>query len=127
MNKVVLMGRLTKDPEVRYSNSERPMTVARYTLAVKRRYSKEGEADADFIHVVAFGRNGEYAKNNFTKGQMVSIIGRIHQDVWEDTEHIKRSRVEIIADEQQKAESASVSGAGNDKSEQKTAVAAMAE
>ena len=101
MNKVILMGRLTKDPEVRYSNSEPPMAIARYTLAVKRARGKSSENDADFINIVAFGKNGEFTERNFFKGQMVTIAGRVHQSSWEDAEHVKHTVFEIIADEQQ--------------------------
>ena len=62
MNKVILMGRLTKDPEVRYSQGENATAVARYSLAVDRRYKREGEADADFINCVAFSKQGEFAE-----------------------------------------------------------------
>lgn len=95
------MGRLTKDPEVRYSNSETPMAIARYTLAVKRARGKSNENDADFINIVAFGKNGEFTERNFVKGQMVTIAGRVHQSTWEDAEHIKHTVFEIVADEQQ--------------------------
>ena len=79
MNKVILMGRLTKNPEVRYSQSADPLAVARYTLAVNRRFRREGEPDADFINVVAFGKQGEFAEKYFKKGQMVSVVGRLRR------------------------------------------------
>ena len=101
MNKVILMGRLTKDPEVRYSNSETPMAIARYTLAVRRARSKSNENDADFINIVAFGKNGEFTERNLVKGQMVTIAGRVHQSTWEDAEHVKHTVFEIVAEEQQ--------------------------
>lgn len=101
MNKVILMGRLTKNPEVRYSNSDTPMAIARYTLAVKRSRSKSNERDADFINIVAFGKNGEFTEKNFVKGQMVTIAGRVHQSAWEDAEHVKHTVFEIVAEEQQ--------------------------
>ncbi len=63
MNKVILMGRLTRDPEVRYSQGAEPLAVARYSLAVNRRFKRQGEADADFIPCVVFGRQGEFAKS----------------------------------------------------------------
>lgn len=101
MNKVILMGRLTKNPEVRYSNSDTPMAIARYTLAVKRSRSKSNESDADFINIVAFGKNGEFTERNLIKGQMVTIAGRVHQSSWEDAEHVKHTVFEIVAEEQQ--------------------------
>ena len=78
MNKVILMGRLTKDPEVRYAQGSEPLAVARYTLAVNRRFKRQGEQDADFIGCVAFGKAGEFAEKYFKKGQMItgSFLGR---------------------------------------------------
>lgn len=67
MNKVILMGRLTRDPEVRYSQGANPIAIARYTLAVNRVYKREGEPDADFINIVAFGRAGEFAGRYFRR------------------------------------------------------------
>ena len=77
MNKVILMGRLTRDPEVRYSQSEQATAVARYTLAVDRRFKRDGDQTADFINCVAFGRSGEFAEKYFHKGTKLVITGRI--------------------------------------------------
>lgn len=77
MNKVILMGRLTRDPDIRCSTGERDMTIARYTLAVDRRYKRDGEAGADFISCVAFGRSAEFAEKYFRQGLKVVITGRI--------------------------------------------------
>ena len=76
MNKVVLMGRLTRDPEVRYSQGESPLAIARYTLAVDRRQSRNSsdEQTADFIGCVAFGRAGEFAEKYFRKGTKIAIL-----------------------------------------------------
>lgn len=68
MNKVILMGRLTRDPDVRYSTGENPLAIARYTLAVDRRFHKDGEATADFISCVVFGRAAEFAEKYFRQG-----------------------------------------------------------
>lgn len=76
MNKVVLMGRLTKDPEVRYSQGEKPMAIARYTLAVDRKFKRDGEPTADFINCIAFGKNGEFAEKYLHKGMKILIEGR---------------------------------------------------
>ena len=76
MNKVILMGRLTRDPDVRYSQGERATAVARYTLAVNRRFKRDGEPDADFINCVAFGRAGEFAEKYFRQGIKIVISGR---------------------------------------------------
>lgn len=76
MNKVILMGRLTKDPEVRYSQGNNPMAIARYTLAVDRKFKREGEPNADFINCIAFGKNGEFAEKYLHKGIKIAIEGR---------------------------------------------------
>ena len=77
MNKVILMGRLTRDPEVRYSAGENALAIARYTLAVDRRFKRDGEATADFINCVSFGRTAEFAEKYFYKGIRITICGRI--------------------------------------------------
>ena len=79
MNKVILVGRLTKDPEVRYSGGENTLAVARYTIAVERRFKRDGEPTADFIPCVVFGRSAEFAEKYFRQGMRVSVSGRIHQ------------------------------------------------
>lgn len=76
MNKIILMGRLTKDPEVRYSQGNNPMAIARYTLAVERKFKRDGEPNADFINCIAFGKNGEFAEKYLHKGMKILIEGR---------------------------------------------------
>lgn len=76
MNKIILMGRLTKDPEVRYSQGNNPMAIARYTLAVERKFKRDGEPNADFINCIAFGKNGEFAEKYLHKGIKILIEGR---------------------------------------------------
>lgn len=76
MNKVILMGRLVRDPEVRYSQGENPMAIARYTLAVDRKFKRDGEPNADFINCIAFGKNGEFAEKYLHKGIKILIEGR---------------------------------------------------
>ena len=105
MNKVILMGRLVRDPEVRYSQGNEPLAVARYTLAVNRRFKRQGEQDADFIGCVAFGKAGEFAEKYFKKGQMVSIIGRLQVRSWDDNEGKKRWSTDVVVEEQYFAES----------------------
>lgn len=105
MNKVVLMGRLTRDPDIRYSQSANPVAVARYGLAVRRQYEREGEPDVDFVNIVSFGKAGEFAEKYFKKGQMVSVVGRLQVGSWEDKEGVKRINVGVIAEEQHFAES----------------------
>ena len=77
MNKVILVGRLVRDPEVRYSQGANQTAIARYTLAVDRRFKKEGEQSADFIGCVAFGKAGEFAEKYFKKGTKLVVTGRI--------------------------------------------------
>lgn len=115
MNKVILMGRLTRDPEVRYSQSANPIAVARYGLAVRRQFKREGEPDVDFINIVAFGKAGEFAEKFFQKGQMVSVVGRLQVGTWEDQQGVKRTNVDVIVEEQHFAESkASFEGRSNE-------------
>ena len=107
MNKVILMGRLTKDPEVRYTQSGEPMAIARYTLAVNKRFKKQGEADADFIPCVAFGKNGEFSEKYLKKGMLIAVAGRLQVRNWEDNEGKKRVTTEVVVEEHYFAESKS--------------------
>lgn len=107
MNKVILMGRLTKDPEVRYTQSGEPMAIARYTLAVNKRFKKQGEAEADFIPCVAFGKQGEFAEKYLAKGRQIAVIGRLQVRNWEDNEGKKRITTEVVVEEHYFAESKS--------------------
>jgi len=109
MNKVILMGRLTRDPEVRYSQSSEPVAVVRYSLAVNRRFKRQGEADADFINCVAFGKTGEFAEKYFRKGQMVGVVGRLSVNNWEDKTGAKRTTTEVVVEDQYFAESRAAS------------------
>lgn len=105
MNKVILMGRLTRSPEVRYSQGAEPVAVARYTLAVNRRFKRKDEPEADFIPCVALGKSGEFAEKYFRKGQLVDVIGRLQVRSWEDKEGKKHWTTEVIVEEQYFAES----------------------
>ena len=107
MNKVILMGRLTRDPEVRYSQGSEPMAIARYGIAVNRRYKREGEPDADFINCVAFGRNAEFAEKYFRKGLKIVICGRIQTGSYTDRDGKKIYTTDIVIEEQDFAESKS--------------------
>ena len=111
MNKVILMGRLTREPEVRYSQGSEPLAIARYTLAVNRRMKKNGEQEADFINCVAFGKSGEFAEKYFRKGQLVGVIGRLQVRSW-DKDGERRYATEVIIEEQHFAESKKDSGEG---------------
>ena len=81
MNKVILMGRLTRDPELKYTKGAEPMAVANFSLAVNRRFKKSGEQEVDFISCVAFGKNAEFVSKYFHKGQLVSIVGRLNVNI----------------------------------------------
>ncbi len=105
MNKVVLMGRLTRNPDVRYSQGEKATCVARYTLAVNRRFRRDGEQDADFINCVAFGRQGEFAEKYFRKGTKVLITGRIQTGSYTNREGQKVYTTEVVVEDQEFAES----------------------
>ena len=99
MNKVVLMGRLTKDPEVRYTKTNNTM-VASFSLAVNRRFAAAGEErQADFINIVAWSKTGEFCSKYFKKGQQVGIIGRIQTRTWDDENGQKRYATEVVAEE----------------------------
>lgn len=112
MNKVILMGRLTKSPEVRYSQGAEPLAIARYTLAVNRHFKRQGEQEADFISCVAFGKAGEFAEKYFKKGQMVSVVGRLQVRSWDDREGKRHWTTEVVIEEQYFAEGKAASGAG---------------
>ena len=99
MNKVVLMGRLTRDPEVRYTKTNNTM-VASFSLAVNRRFAAQGEErQADFINIVAWSKTGEFCSKYFKKGQQVGIIGRIQTRTWDDENGQKRYATEVVAEE----------------------------
>lgn len=99
MNKAILMGRLTKDPELRYtSNTNTP--VCSFTLAVDRRFAKQGEErQADFLPVVSYGKLAEFCSKYFSKGRAMLVVGRIQTRTWDDAEGKRHYVTEIIADE----------------------------
>lgn len=105
MNKVILMGRLTRNPEVRYTAGEESTAVARYTLAVDRRYRREGEATADFIGCIAFGRNAEFAEKYLRQGIRIVISGRIQTGSYTNRDGQKVYTTDIVVEEQEFAES----------------------
>ena len=104
MNKVLLMGRLTKDPEVRYTTTNNTL-VCGFTLAVNRRFAKEGEQQADFINIVAWNKLGEFCSKYFTKGQQVAICGRIQTRTYDDKDGKKVYVTEVVAEEAHFADS----------------------
>ena len=122
MNKVILMGRLTRDPEVRYTQGENSMAIARYTLAVDRRFtrSRDNSGDqqtADFISCVAFGKSGEFVEKYCHKGTKLVVTGRIQTGSYTNKEGQKVYTTEVVAEDQEFAESKSASqnsGSGYD-------------
>ena len=107
MNKAILSGRLTRDPEVRYSQGEQATAIARYTLAVDRRGrgTKEGDQTADFISCVAFGKAGEFAEKYLKKGTKMIVTGRIQTGSYTNKEGFKVYTTEVVVEEQEFAES----------------------
>lgn len=99
MNNVTLMGRLTRDPETRYSQSAEPIAVTRISVAVNRRFKKDGEQEADFINCVSFGKTAEFISKYFTKGKMIGIVGSIVTNSWTDDKGQKRYSTEVKVDE----------------------------
>jgi len=105
MNKAIIIGRLTRDPEVRYTQGAEPMAIARYNLAVDRRRSRDGEQSADFIPCVAFGKAGEFAERYLKQGMKMAIIGRIQTGSYTNKDGQKVYTTEIVVEEQEFAES----------------------
>lgn len=115
MNKVILMGRLTRDPEVRYSQGENSMAVARYTLAVDRRFNRNNdEQTADFIGCVAFGRAGEFAEKYLRKGIKIAVTGRIQTGSYTNRDGVKVYTTDVVVEEQEFAESKNSSNSNSD-------------
>lgn len=111
MNKVILMGRLARDPEVRYTQGEQVMAVARYTLAVDRR-GKNQENSADFIQCVAFGKAGEFAERYLHKGTKIVVTGRIQTGSYTNKEGQRVYTTDVVAEDQEFAESKNAEGSG---------------
>ncbi len=106
MNKVILMGRLVRDPEVRYSQGESTAAIARYTLAVDRRFNRNGgDSQADFIGCVAFGKAGEFAEKYFRKGTKLLVTGRIQTGSYTNKDGQKVYTTDVVVEEQEFAES----------------------
>ncbi|MDE6908384.1 MAG: single-stranded DNA-binding protein [Lachnospiraceae bacterium] len=116
MNKVILMGRLTRDPEVRYSSGDSSMAIARYTLAVDRRFRRngDGEQTADFIGCVAFGKSAEFAERYFRQGLKIVVTGRIQTGSYTNKDGQKVYTTDVVVEDQEFAESkaASMSNGG---------------
>ncbi len=113
MNKVILMGRLTRDPEIRYSAGENGTAVARYTLAVDRRFRRDGDSTADFISCVTFGRSAEFAERYFHQGIKIVVTGRIQTGSYTNRDGQKVYTTEVVVEDQEFAESKAASDGYN--------------
>ena len=123
MNKVILMGRLTRDPEVRYSQGEQATAIARYTVAVDRRFRRDGDSQtADFIGCVAFGRQAEFAEKYLRKGTKIALTGRIQTGSYTNRDGQKVYTTDVVVEEQEFAESKAASFAPADRPSPSNAV-----
>lgn len=115
MNKVILVGRLTRDPEVRYSQGENAMAIARYTLAVDRRFNRNNgdENTADFIGCVAFGRSGEFAEKYLHKGMKIAVTGRIQTGSYTNKDGVKVYTTDVVVEDHEFVESKNSNSAGD--------------
>lgn len=112
MNKVILMGRLCADPDVRYTTGDKPTCIARYRLAVNRMYNKDGEQQADFISCVAFGKSGEFAEKYLHKGIKIIITGRIQTGSYTNKDGQKVYTTDVVVENHEFAESKGSGGSG---------------
>jgi single-strand DNA-binding protein len=110
MNKIILIGRLTKDPDVRYTQGAQSTAIARYSLAVDRKFKKEGEPDADFINCVAFGRSGEFAEKYLRKGTKIAVVGRLQTGSYTNKDSQKVYTTDVIVEEHEFVESKASGG-----------------
>lgn len=113
MNKVELMGRLTRDPDIRYTQGQKPTCIARYTLAVDRRFKRDGEQNADFISCVAFGKQAEHAQKFYRKGIKIAIVGRLQTGSYDHKDGYKVYTTDVVVEEQEFAESKNSDGGQN--------------
>lgn len=113
MNKAMLMGRLTRDPEVRYSQGANPMAIARFSIAVDRRFKRQGEPEADFFNCTAFGKQAEFVEKYLKKGTKMVVVGRLQNDTYTNKEGQKVYAVNVMVEELEFAESKSASGTGS--------------
>lgn len=120
MNKVILCGRLTKDPEVRYSQGATQMCIAKYNLAVDRRFKRDGDTSADFINCVVFGKAGEFAEKYFRKGTKIIVSGRIQTGSYTNNNGQKVYTTDVVVEEQEFAESKNQNSTYQNQSTQQT-------
>ena len=114
MNKVILIGRCTRDPEVRYSQGENATAVARYTLAVDRQFKRDGDQSADFINCISFGKRGEFAEKYLRKGTKIAVVGRIQTGSYTNKDGQKVYTTDVIVDEHECVESKASQQNGGD-------------
>lgn len=110
------MGRLTRDPDIRYTQGDKPMAIAKYTLAVDRRFKKDGEPTADFIPCTCFGKNAEFAEKYLRQGTKIAVSGRIQTGSYTNNEGNRVYTTEVVVEEQEFAESKNASQANNNNS-----------
>ena len=115
MNKVHLLGRLTRDPEIRYSQGNNQLAIARYTLAVDRRYKRDGGQTADFIRCVAFGKAAEFTEKYLKKGTKIAATGRIQTESYTNSDGQKVYTTDVVIEEQEFAESKAAAADGSSK------------
>lgn len=120
MNKVILMGNLTRDPEIRYSQGKKPVAIARFSVAVNRRFSKDGETETDFFNCTAFGKQAEFVEKYFKKGSRMLLIGRVQNDNYTNNNGEKVYSVQIIAEEIEFTERKNVANANQNNSDGST-------
>ncbi len=111
MNKVILMGNLTRDPEIRYSQGDNSLAIARFSIAVNRRFSRQGETDVDFFNCTAFGRQAEFVEKYFRQGSRMLLSGRVQNDNYTNRNGEKVYSVQVIAEEVEFAERKSTADA----------------
>ena len=111
MNKVILMGNLTRDPEIRYSQGENSLAIARFSIAVNRRFSRQGDTETDFFNCTAFGRQAEFVEKYFHKGSRMLLSGRVQNDNYTNNNGEKVYSVQVIAEEVEFAERKSAADA----------------
>ncbi len=99
MNKVIMIARLVRDPDIRYSQAAEPMAIAKFSIAVSRKKKKDGEPDADFFNVTAFGKLGEFVEKYLKQGTKIALTGKLQNNNYTDKNGVKRYEVQIIAEE----------------------------
>ena len=123
MNKVILLGNLTRNPEIRYSQGEKQMAVARFSLAVNRRFAKDGETNADFLNCTAFGKTAEFVEKYFRQGSRMSLVGRIENNNYNNKNGEKVYSVQIMVEEVEFAERKSAQSNNQTQNQNQTAQA----